>query len=396
MRILWIKTELLHPVDKGGKIRTYQMLRALARKHHVTYLCLDDGSADPDAAAKSSEYAQHLVTVPFNPPHKQTIGFFLDLAMNLFSALPYAIARYRSGRLREQVSLLAKDVDLVVCDFLSPAVNVAADLPTRSVLFQHNVEAMIWERHAAVPQNPIRRAYMTRQWQRMRRFEQRECQRFAHVEAVSDSDADNMRSAYGARSVASVATGVDIEFFAPLQHVPRRPREIVFVGSMDWLPNEDGIRWFIEACFPVIRQSLPDAHLTIVGRAPTAALRRLADSQEGIDVTGTVDDVRPYLAQASLSVVPLRIGGGTRLKIYESMAMGTPVVSTTIGAEGLPLINGEHLMLADDPQALATAIVSLLNDPATAQRIANNALHYVQRHCSWDAVADEFLSHCLE
>src|SRR6202051_349356 len=169
MRILWIKTELLHPIDKGGRIRTYQMLRSLAHHHHVTYLALDDGQAAPDALARAKEYAQEVVVVPFQPAAKLSPAFFADLLRNLFSPLPYAIARYRSPQLREQIQRLGSAADLIVCDFLTPSLNVPDGLPV--ILFQHNVEAMIWQRHAAVAQNPLRRAYMRVQWRRMLRHE---------------------------------------------------------------------------------------------------------------------------------------------------------------------------------------------------------------------------------
>ena len=158
MRILWIKSELLHPVDKGGKIRTYQMLRALARHHRVTYLCLDDGTAATDAIVRAREYAHETVVVPFTPPAKGSARFYGALAANLLSPLPYAIARYCSAAWRAQISKLAEGADLIVCDFLTPSPNIARHLSNQVVLFQHNVEAMIWKRHAEVPQNPLRRA----------------------------------------------------------------------------------------------------------------------------------------------------------------------------------------------------------------------------------------------
>ena len=395
MHILWLKSELLHPVDKGGRIRTYQMLCALAREHQVTYLCLDDGCAAPDALARSREYAQDTVVVPFVPTAKGSPWFFGALFANLFSSLPYAIARYRSTAFRKQVTSLAANADLVVCDFLTPLINIDGSLQRRAVLFQHNVEAMIWKRHATVPQNALRRAYMWMQWKRMERFESSACRRFAHLVAVSKSDAQVFRNDYGVTSVSDVPTGVDLSYFAPAGNSTRNPCELMFVGSMDWMPNDEGIRWFAAEVFALVQQQIPEATLTVVGRSPSSAMRALAKQNPAIEVTGTVPDVRPYLQRAALSVVPLRIGGGTRLKIYEAMAAGTPIVSTTIGAEGLPVQHGEHLLLADSPADQAAAIVRLLRQPAEARRVAANARAYVEQHCSWDAVARQFISQCL-
>jgi glycosyltransferase involved in cell wall biosynthesis len=393
MRILWIKTELLHPVDKGGRIRTFHMLRSLSRHHHVTYLCLDDGLAAPDALARARDYAQEVVIVPFRPPAKGSAGFFLALLRNLFSPLPYAVARYESRALRQEILRLAGASDLIVCDFLAPSINVPAGLPAPVVLFQHNVEAVIWQRHVLVPQPALRRAYFRAQWQRMRRYEAEQCRRFARVIAVSATDAERMRREYQVASVGCVPTGVDLEYFsASLRQ--RQSRELVFVGSMDWMPNEDGIRWFATEVFGRLQASVEDVRLTVVGRSPSRSLRELASRNAAIEVTGTVEDVRPYLARAGICVVPLRVGGGTRLKIYEAMAAGVPVVTTAIGAEGLPLRHGEHLLIANTAQEQMDAIRALLSDPAQAARLAANALRHVQEHCSWDAATERFLAQC--
>jgi sugar transferase (PEP-CTERM/EpsH1 system associated) len=394
MRILWIKTELLHPVDKGGRIRTYQILRSLSRQHHVVYLCLNDGLAAPDAIERAREYAQEVVVVPFRPPPKMSLRFFADLLRNLCSALPYAIARYRSHELREQIQRLAGATDLIVCDFLMPSLNVPNGLAVPAVLFQHNVEAMLWQRHASVPQSPVRRAYMRLQWRRMRRYEAQQCRRFAHVITVSVSDAEIIRREYAVASVGHVPTGVDVEYFSASRPRPRDSREVVFIGSMDWMPNDDGIRWFAAEIFGRIQEHVADARLVVVGRSPSPGMRELASRNPAIEVTGTVADVRPYLERAAISVVPLRVAGGTRLKIYEAMAMGVPVVSTGIGAEGLPLRNGEHLLIADTADEQVTAICALLTDQPRADLLAANALRHVRKHCSWDVVAEHFLAQC--
>jgi glycosyltransferase involved in cell wall biosynthesis len=395
MRILWIKTELLHPVDKGGRIRTYHMLRALSRHHHVTYLCLDDGLAAPDARERARDYAQELVVVPFRPPAKGSPGFFLDLLRNLFSSLPYAVARYESQALRQEILRLAAASDVIVCDFLAPSINVPAGLPAPVVLFQHNVEAVIWQRHVSVPQPALRRAYFRAQWQRMRRYEAEQCRRFARVIAVSTTDADRMQHEYQVAAVGCVPTGVDVEYFSASPR-PRQSRELVFVGSMDWMPNEDGIRWFATEVFGRLQASVEGVRLTVVGRSPSRSLRELASRNTAIEVTGTVEDVRPYLARAGICVVPLRVGGGTRLKIYEAMAAGVPVVTTAIGAEGLPLRHDEHLLIANTAQEQVDAIRALLSDPPQAARLAANALRYVQAHGSWEAVAEHFVAQCCQ
>lgn len=398
MRILWLKTELLHPIDKGGKIRTYAMMRELKELHHITYLTLDDGSATPDAHAKALEYCHEVIRVPFTQPAKGSAAFFLDLARNLVSTQPYAVAKYRSPAMEAAIVTAVRTgtYDVIVCDFLFPSLNLPDGLGVPTVLFQHNVEATIWERHMKVATNPVKRAYMGLQWRRMADWEGRECRRFDHVVAVSDADRDAMREAYGTTHVSSVPTGVDTGYFALSGREPRRPREIVFTGSMDWMPNEDGITWFCEEVLPRVRTRVPDATLAIVGRNPTGKVRDLANAHPGVTVTGTVPDVRPYLERAGVLVVPLRVGGGTRLKIYEGMAMERATVSTTIGAEGLPVRDGEEILMADDPAGFADAIVRVLQDASFAQAIGQRAATRVRRDFSWASVAARFAESCHE
>ncbi|MGB8507059.1 MAG: hypothetical protein WCD76_01515, partial [Pyrinomonadaceae bacterium] len=188
MKILWLKTEPLHPVDKGGKIRTYNMLRELKREHEVTYLTLDDGTASADARERATEYCDELVCVPHQTRAKFSPGFYVDLAANLASPLPYAIKKYESSGMRREIveRTRAGRFDVVVCDFLTPSINVPdGELNAATLLFQHNVEAMIWKRHYEVQANPLKKAYLYDQWRKTRRFERRECRRFDYVAAVS-------------------------------------------------------------------------------------------------------------------------------------------------------------------------------------------------------------------
>lgn len=393
MHILWLKTELLHPVDKGGRIRTYHMLRALKARHRVTYLTLDDGQAAPDAAEKAAEYSDALVRVPHRNAAKRSPRFYAELVANLFSRLPYAVAKYRSPGLTRELRRLVRDeqVDLVICDFLAPSLNVPDDLGAPVVLFQHNVEAMIWQRHAEVRTNPLARAYFREQWRRMARFERQECRRFDRVIAVSRKDAEVMQQEYGVAGAVDVPTGVDTDYFRPSGEVETEGRNMVFTGSMDWLPNEDGIRWFVDEVLPLVHEEEPEATLTVVGRHPPSAIRELAQLDHRVQVTGTVPDVRPHVERAALFVVPLRIGGGTRLKIFEAMAMERPVVSTTIGAEGLPVTGGHDIVLADSAADFAAAVVRLLRDPAERQAVGKRAARKVRAENAWDKVAERFM-----
>jgi len=396
LRILWLKTELLHPVDKGGKIRTFHMLKELKREHHITYLTLDDGSAAPDAAARAEEYCHELVRVEHRTRAKFSAGFYGELAANLVSPLPYFMKKYKSAGMRREIERLVagNDFDVLVCDFLQPSVNVPARLPVATVLFQHNVEAMIWKRHYEVQTNPLKKSYLYGQWRKADAYERAACRRFDHVVAVSAEDRETMERAYGLKSVSDVPTGVDTEFFRPRGTERREPHNLVFTGSMDWLPNEDAIQFFIKEIMPRIRARVPDATLTVVGRNPYASLVELGQRDPSVIVTGRVEDVRPYMERAAAYVVPIRVGGGTRLKIYEAMAMEKPIVSTTIGAEGLPVRNGEELLIGDTPDSFAEAVTRVLLDETLARDLGARAAGAVRARFGWSRVADSFADIC--
>lgn len=372
------------------------MLKELARDHQITYLTLDDGTATDADRAAAHEYCHELVCIPHQHRDKFTPGFYADLTRNLASRYPYAVKKYESSEMRREVAerVNAGEVDVLVCDFLAPALNVPARLDCGTVLFQHNVEAMIWKRHYEVQSNPIKKTYLRGQWGKMLRFEQEACHRFDRVIAVSAEDREQMINDYKVASVFDVPTGVDTEFFQPSGAETINPHGLVFTGSMDWLPNEDAIRYFVEEILPLIKQRIPDVTLTVVGRNPYPSLVELSKSNDSIIVTGRVDDVRPFMERAAVYIVPLRIGGGTRLKIFEAMAMEKAIVSTTIGAEGLPIENGEELFLEDTPEGFANSVVRLLQDQDLARRVGERAATRVRSTFGWRRVAESFADLC--
>lgn len=387
---------MLHPVDKGGKIRTYHMLKELRRHHHITYLTLDDGSAGEDACRRATEYCHELVTVPHSAHAKFTPRFYADLAVNLLSPLPYFLRKYRSAEMRREIAARVSGdrFDVLVCDFLVPSVNIPHPLGCATVLFQHNVEAMIWKRHFEVQRNPLKRLYLYEQWRKARRFERAACAMFDYVVAVSREDREIMQTEYGTEHVTDVPTGVDTEFFTPRGTGQGAPGSLVFTGSMDWLPNEDAIRYFIDRIMPLVRERVPDVRLTVVGRSPYPGLVELGRRDPSVVVTGRVDDVRPFIEDARVYIVPIRIGGGTRLKIFEAMAMEKPIISTTVGAEGLPVTDGEELLLADTPEAFAAGLVRLLEDSDFASALGKRAARAVRERFGWEQVATSFAAAC--
>jgi glycosyltransferase involved in cell wall biosynthesis len=372
------------------------MLRELKQDHHITYVTLDDGNSVESERERASEYCDELVCIPHRRREKFTTGFYSELLVNLASPLPYAIKKYESPPMGKKIVELsnAAAFDILVCDFLAPAINVPRELSCPAVLFQHNVEAMIWKRHYEVQSNPARKAYLFGQWRKMRAFERAICRRFDCVVAVSSEDREQMQQEYGVKEVFDVPTGVDTRFFRPSGYEKSEPHNIVFTGSMDWLPNEDAIHYFTEQIMPLVKRKIPEATLTVVGRNPYPRLLELAKNDSSIIVTGRVDDVRPYMERAAAYVVPLRVGGGTRLKIFEAMAMEKPIVSTTIGAEGLPVQHGAELLLADTAESFAASIVQVLTDRRRANDLADRAATLVRKQFGWEKVAQRFTVIC--
>jgi len=400
-RVLWIKADPLYPLDSGGKIRTFQMLKEWHAQHEVTYLALFPEGMPEAAKAHASTYSTHQTWIPWKDEPKGSLRFYGSLLKNLLlSRHPYVIDKYRSAEAVKNIDRLdrANRFDIVVADFLSMTLNLVATQidPKTTIVFQHNVESQIWKRHFESARNPLLKAYMRIQWQRYRRFEAQMCARFKGVIAVSEDDAIRFRDEFGLTNVLGyVPTGVDVDYFSGNDYRPE-PQHLVFLGSMDWMPNIDGILDFVRNVYPKIKVRCPAAQLTIVGRNPVSSVVALAKEDAGIHVTGTVDDVRPYMNRATVSVVPLRVGGGTRIKIFEAMAMGIPVVSSTIGAEGLPVQDGRNIYVADDPDTFARHTIALLEDAEKAHDMGRAGQAMVRENFTWHAAVRQFDRMCLE
>jgi glycosyltransferase involved in cell wall biosynthesis len=384
MKILWVNANFLHPTTKGGQIRTLEMLRQLHLRHEIHYVAFDDPE-HPEGIQRATEYSTRAYPVTHRVPPRRSVAFAMQALASLLSPLPLSVTRYRSADMAQRIRELrqAHAFDAIVCDFLFPAPNFHA--LEECVLFEHNVESTIWQRHAATAGNPLLRAYFGLQARRMLAYEGEVCRKVAQVIAVSPLDADVLRKLFDIQHVDDVPTGVDLEHFSPPAPAPPTA-DLVFSGSMDWLPNIDGVDYFIAEIFPLILEKRPQCSLIIAGRRPVPRLQKLAEQFPNITVTGTVPDIRPFLWQSAISIVPLRIGSGTRLKIYESMAAKVPVVSTTIGAEGLEINPPNDIRIADSPREFAVQCLDLLeNTPARAQ-VADAGYELVSTRFSWEQV----------
>lgn len=398
MKILWVKSGPLHPLNTGGKIRTFNMLKALKERHQITYASLSAPDITAEIKELSKEYAQEAIWFDWRDRPKKGLLFYWDLFMNLFSNLPYALQKYQSKVMKQKIAELdlQKKFDVIICDFLTPAVNFPAKPETPSVLFQHNVESVIWKRRYENSKNFLMKKYFFLQWKKIQRYESEAGRRFSGVITVSKEDSLVFTGEFGYRNIlGEVATGVDAQYFTP-QEKARKRHSLIFVGSMDWAANQDAISYFYQKAYRLLKRSVPDASLTIVGKDPSAGVLALAKRDSSVQVTGTVPDVRPFIDEAEVYVVPLRIGSGSRLKIFEAMAMKMPVISTRVGAEGLPVTPHENILIADNARAFVRAIKRLFENPLKRKALGEAARDLVENRFSWATITLEFESLLLK
>ena len=390
MRVCWIKAGGLLPLDFGGRIRSFHMVRSLAQRHSVTLVTFYRRQ-DDDKHAELAPLFEKLVLVPLDLPENRSWKDFLDYGRNVFSGFPHSMAKYYQPQLRRVVrELLDRErFDVIVCDFIYPAGLIDWRLPTKKVLFTHNVEAEVWQRQAHVASRLLWRVASRLEFRAMTAAEARYVPLADHVVAVSEANRKFFSQYVSPSRITVVSTGVDTDKFRPNPDA-ELPNHLVFTGSYDWAPNADAMEWFYEKILPLIRQEIPDVQTWAVGKNATARMRQFAEQDRAFHVTGLVDDILPYMDKASVYVVPMRSGSGTRLKVFEAMASGKAIVATRTGAEGLPVEHGRSIILADTEADFAAQVVRLLRDPARRRQLGREARAQVEGRASWDAVGSEF------
>ncbi len=391
--MLFISPRFLFPLDQGGKIRTSNTLRGLKGGAFEIILA---SPVPPDTARYAAEIdaiCDRFVSWP--EPHTALPAKILALA----GSLPVPVATDRSAAGTAIIAAeFARNPDVTVVDFPHAAVLLPpGPIPGASVMFTHNVEAEIFERHAEVARFPMRWVWQS-QAAKMRRFEGETLRGFDAVIAVSERDARALEKQFALKRADAIDTGVDLDFYpyAAPTPAPAGGGRLVFSGAMDSRSNIDGVTWLAEEIWPLIAAKRPNAEVLVVGRNPAEALvAKVKALNLPFRFTGFVDDIRPHVASADISVIPLRVGSGTRIKTFEAMALGRPVVSTQIGTEGLDITPGEHFLEADTPQAFAAAVLRLLDNPAETLAMATAARARLEERFSWRHVARQFEAICL-
>jgi glycosyltransferase involved in cell wall biosynthesis len=388
MKIVWVKAGKLLPVDTGGKIRSFNILRHLASTHQVVLLSYYGGHRDHEYEAALEKSLPGAHTISTSSPDG-TFSLTLDYLWRILSQAPYAVRKFTNSAVQRTIAqwLGEKKFDVAICDFLSASLNFPPQLAVPSVLFQHNVETVLWQRMAETETKAIRRLSYRVEAAKMARYEKQTLQRFHHIIAVSERDRQEMLKLDSHRPITVVPTGVDTELYHVAPPATSDPPIVTFTGSMDWEPNIDAVEYFCRQIWPTILQGFPNARFQIVGRKPHARVRHLAS--ESVEITGMVASVAEYLRDATVVIVPLRIGGGTRLKIFEAMAMGKAVISTTIGAEGLDVVPGRDLVIADTPALFAESILQIIRDSGLRRRYEEAAATLAARY-DWSKITSAF------
>jgi sugar transferase (PEP-CTERM/EpsH1 system associated) len=392
MKILMISQMLPYPPNTGALQRIFNLLRHVSAEHEVHVVAfyqkalLGDTHTLDECSAAVREHCESLEVLEI-PSDGHPLTWARLLALNVLSTTPFSVWRFRSRPMLDAVRRLLREHDFDAVHIetlaLAPYAFAAADLPR--IVMHHNVESSLLFRRSRNEKNPLTRSYLRRQAVKLENYEKRKMPDFDVNVAVSELDAEGLRALAPTARVEVIDNATDTEFFQP-RPGPQK-RELIFAGAMTWYPNRDAMVWFCQEVLPLIRKRVPDVVMNVVGRGPGPVLEQIGAEDEAVNVLGFVDDVRDPMGTAAVYVVPLRVGGGTRLKILDAMAMGKAVVSTTVGAEGLDLTAGEDIVLADEPQDFADRVVELLENDDRRASIERAARATVERRYSWSAIA---------
>ena len=400
MRILFLTPQLPYPPHQGTTIRNYNLIANLAPRHEIHLLSF---VRSQDEIARATPLHQHCrsiegIPVPRRSPLKRFLSLFLsplpDMALRLPSAefraklaatlrkVPFDVVQIEGIEMAQHSSILHSPSSILH----PPTSNLQ---PPTSIFDDHNAEYVLQQRafetDVRQPRRWIGALYSLIQWKKLSRYETMICQLADGVVAVSEADKAALQRLVPGLEVTVVPNAVDVEHYtsADIRPSPLPPRSLIFTGKMDFRPNVDAVLWFCQEVLPLVRRKLADVHFYIVGQSPHRRVLRLADDP-AVTVTGYVGDVRPYIAGACVYVVPLRIGGGTRLKVLEALALGKPIVSTSLGCEGFEgLESGRELSLADTPEEFAQRVIELLDDASQRERLGQAARRFVEQRYDW-------------
>jgi sugar transferase (PEP-CTERM/EpsH1 system associated) len=397
MRVLFLSQIVPYPPHGGVLQRGYNVLRELGNlaEVHLFAFIHPDALPTPDTLAESREaLGRFCRTVEYFPlwVKKSPLHKVAGLGLSLFSRSPFGAIAHRSRAFSQRVDAAARAncFDVVHVDTIGLAAFVDLEHPpAATVLTHHNIESMLMARRSQVQPGLAARAFLAREAAKLQDAERRIPPRFDLNIVMSESDGRALADLAPAARSAVVPNGVDTSYFTPALN--RETPALIYGGGMNMFANRDAVMYFVTEVWPAIQAVRPDVRFFAVGQDPPRELLALAERDSRIVVTGYVTDIREYIAQAAVYVVPLRVGGGTRLKVLDAMAMGKAMVSSSTGCEGINVAPGEHLLIADTAQAFAEATLALLDDPARRQSLARAARALVEREYGWPVVGRQLV-----
>ena len=391
MNLLFITKELPFPINNGHRVRSSHILSGLAKAHKVHMICFGDQN-EKDRIASVQRLCVSLTLIP-DQQSATLLRKYAIAMVSLFSPLPFSIRLRRSNGMKEKITELiaSKNIDVIVCDGIHMAWHMTST-KVRKILSEHNVESTIIQRYYRIEQNIFKKMYAYLEWLKMHAFEKKMWKLFDMVFACSHVDKKEVEARVNHPKVAVVANGVDIQFYSP-KDMDLKEKSLIYTGLMNWRPNEDAVLYFLKEIYPLIKSEVPQATFWVVGNNPTEEVKKFAEHDGSLAVTGYVDDVRQYVLQSEIFIVPLRIGSGTRLKILEAMAMAKCIVSTSIGCEGIEVTPGENIIIADTPDQFAQRIIELLQNRNQCRSIGLAARRLVQEKYTWEIIIAQLNQH---
>ncbi len=374
MRILVLTQVVVYPADAGPKVKTLQVLRHLAAHHDVVYCTFVRSAKEAQDVEKLREICCRVSAIPIIRSRMNDVRFLIG---SLATGDSFILRRDDSPTMRAMVRQLLHEeqIDVLHIDQLNMMRFVPPDWQGTVILDEHNAVWQVFERLSRGTRNPISRWLLGREAHIIRGIEGAACCRAQTVLAVSEQDQQALREVAGESALIEIVPiTVDAEHFQPIWEARNpQPNRLLTIGTMFWLPNSEGVSWWLRQGYEHLRRLCPNVTYDVVGARPPHTLQMLAERHAGVHLHGYVADVTPFWTSAGALAVPLLSGGGVRVKILEAMAMGIPVISTTIGCEGLAVRNGEHLLVADNPETFARACATVLRDKELALHLARNA-----------------------
>jgi len=391
LNVLVIDEEFPLPLNTGKRIRTFNLTNELAKNIDVSYLAYGDINSEAAEFLKSYDITPYAVK-PVDLK-QNGIRFYFKLFLNIFSPYPYIVTSHYTNRFASRLEQLVKEnnFDTIIVEWTPYARYVRNITGCKKVIVAHNIESDIWKRYLENEKNYLKCLYIKLQYSKLIKFEKNAFKYVDGATAVSDKDSFFIKDLNLKYNIAVIENGVDTDYFHPMID-EINGSTLVFTGSMDWRPNQDAAVYFVDEIFPLLKREIPGIRAFFVGRNPPQHIINLG-TQEGIVITGIVDDVRQYVAQGALYIVPLRVGGGSRLKILEAMAMKKPIVSTSIGAEGLDVTDRKDILLADTPEDFCSLCVKVLQEPELSEALVQNGFDLVHAKYKWELIGKKLLNY---